>query len=415
VEQTKYFLVDIWNVVQHIRAMHAISLAFGATAIVMLLTLKKYSPRAPGVLTTVGVLTLASYLFGFHEMGGQVVGEIPRGLPSFSTPIFLDWHSTTALLPAAFLIAIISFMEAMSSCKVIAMKTRTPWNENQELIGQGLAKVASAFSQSIPVSGSFSRSALNLAANGKTGLSSIVSAVFVLITLLFLTPLLFHMPKPVLAAVIITAVFSLVDYGSIVRAWRARKDDGIAATITFISTLVFAPSIQIGILSGVIVSISLLLYRLMRPRVVVLGLHVDGTLRDADYFKDTEIGPHMGAIRFDGSLFFVNVSYFEQAVLKLARSNPNLSYILIAGSGINGIDASGIEMLTHIVDRLKTGGITLVFSGIKPQVRQIVDRTGLKDRIGEQNIFVTEREALDALKRALTLAPARQQASGPAI
>lgn len=404
VEQTKHFLVDIWHVLQHIDAVHATSLAFGAAAIAMLAAFKKLTPRAPGVLATVGVLTLVSYLIGYHEIGGQVVGEIPRGLPDFSIPS-LDWRATTALLPAAFLIALISFMEAMSSCKVIAMKTRMPWNENQELIGQGLAKVAAAFSHSIPVSGSFSRSALNLAANARTGVSSIVSAGFVLITLLLLTPLLYHMPKPVLAAVIITAVSNLVDYGSIAKAWRARKDDGIAAIITFISTLAFAPSIQIGIMAGIIVSLSLLLYRLMRPRVTVLGLHVDGTLKDSEYFNLTELHPRMGAIRFDGSLYFVNVSYFEQAILQLERSNPELQHILVVGSGINGIDASGVEMLSNTIDRLKTSGITLTFSGIKPQVMQIAERTGLKQRIGEKNIFVTEREALEAIKCALVMAP----------
>ena len=402
--QTTHFLVDIWHVVVNMDSVHEISLIFGVTAISLLLAFKKLAPKLPGVLITVAILTTVSYLIGYEKMGGRIVGEIPRGLPDFSVPP-LDWNSTIALLPAGFVIALISFMEAMSSSKVIALKTRTPWDENQELIGQGLAKIAAAFSQSMPVSGSFSRSALNLAAGARTGLSSVFSAAFVLLTLLFFTPLLHHLPKPVLAAIIVVALINLVDYKSIAKSWRARGDDGIAAVVTFVTTLAFAPNIQIGILTGIILSLALLLYRLMRPRVAVVGMHPDGTLRDAEYFQLEALHPKLGAIRFDGSLFFVNVSYFEEAIIKLERSNPDLRYILVVGSGINGIDASGIEMLSNLVDRLKAGGITLGLSGVKRQVKEVMDRTGLTGTIGADNIFPTDAAALGALLPRLAPEP----------
>jgi len=402
--QTKHFLVDIWHVIVNMDSVHEISLIFGVTTIILLLAFKKLAPKLPGVLITVAFLTAASYLLGYEQMGGRIVGEIPRGLPSLSVPP-LDWNSTIALLPAGFVIALISFMEAMSSCKVIALKTRTPWDENQELIGQGLAKIAAAFSQSIPVSGSFSRSALNLSVNAKSGLSSVFSAAFVLLTLLFFTPLLHHLPKPVLAAIIVVALINLVDYKSIAKAWRARGDDGIAAVVTFITTLAFAPNIQIGILTGIMLSLALLLYRLMRPRVAVVGMHPDGTLRDAEYFQLEALHPKLGAVRFDGSLFFVNVSYFEEAIVKLERSNPDLKYILVVGSGINGIDASGVEMLSNLADRLKAGGITLGLSGMKRQVKEVMERTGLTGKIGAGNIFPTDAAALDALLPRLASNP----------
>ena len=253
-QQSNHFLLDIWQVITHIDTMHELSLGFGATAIVMLLGLKRYAPKLPGVLITVVLLTWVSYAIGFSEMGGRVVGAIPQGLPSISVPP-LDWKASISLLPAAFVIALISFMEAMSSAKVIAIKTRQPWDENKELIGQGLAKVAAAFCHSMPVSGSFSRSALNLASDARTGLSSVISAIFVLITLLFLTPLLFHLPKPVLAAIIMMAVISLINFPIILKAWRANKDDGIASVTTFVATLAFAPNIQDGILVGIILSL----------------------------------------------------------------------------------------------------------------------------------------------------------------
>lgn len=398
--QSQYFMADIWHLVSHMDLMHEISLAFGVAALVMLLGFKRFVPRWPGVLITVALLTLASYVLGYESMGGRVVGAIPQGMPPLSIPP-LDWNSTVALLPSAFVIALISFMEAMSSCKVIAIKTRTPWDENQELIGQGLAKIAAAFSHSIPVSGSFSRSALNLSANAKTGLSAVFSAAFVLLTLLFFTPLLHHLPKPVLAAIIIVALINLVDYTSIAKAWRASKDDGIAAVITFIATLAFAPNIQIGILTGIMLSLALLLYRLMFPRVAVVGMHSDGTLRDADYFGLDALHPKLGAMRFDGSLFFVNVSYFEEAVVKLERRIPDLKFILVVSSGINGIDASGIEMLSNLADRLKASGITLGFSGMKRQVLDVMERTNLVGKIGAGNIFPTDAAALDALRKRL--------------
>lgn len=398
--QSKNLLTDTWHVIVRIDSLHEVSLAFGLIAILSLFAFKKYAPKLPGALITVAALTLASYFIGYENMGGRVVGEIPAGLPSLGMPI-LEWHATIALLPAAFVIALISFMEAMSSCKVIAIKTRTAWDEDQELVGQGLAKVAGAFSQTIPVSGSFSRSALNLSANAQTGISSLVSAAFVLLTLLFFTSLLHHLPKPVLAAIIIVALLNLVDYKSIVRSWRARGDDGVAAMITFVSTLAFAPNIQIGILSGIIVSLALLLYRLMRPRVAVLGMHPDGTLHDAEYFQLSALHPKLGAIRFDGSLYFVNVAYFEEAILKLERQNPDLEYILVVGSGINGLDASGVEMLSNLVERLRASGITLAFSGMKRQVLQVMERTELLQKIESQNIFSNDQLALSTLRAAL--------------
>jgi SulP family sulfate permease len=404
ISQSSHLLTDTWHVIARIDSLHEISLAFGVIAIVGLTAFKKYAPRLPGALITVAVLTLASYFMGYEEMGGRVVGEIPAGLPNLTVPSF-DWQATILLLPAAFVIALISFMEAMSSCKVIAIKTRTAWDENQELIGQGLAKLAAAFSQSIPVSGSFSRSALNLSVGAKTGISSLVSAAFVLATLLFFTSFLHHLPKPVLAAIIVVALVNLIDFKSIVRSWRARGDDGIAATITFVATLAFAPNIQIGILTGIILSLALLLYRLMRPRVAVLGMHPDGTLRDAAYFQLSALHPKLGAIRFDGSLVFVNVAYFEEAILNLERQNPALECVLVVGSGINGLDASGVEMLSNLVERLHTSGITLAFSGLKRQVLQVMEQTELLQKIGDRNIFQSDSLALDTLRGRLDSKP----------
>lgn len=409
---SEHFLADIWHVLAHIDALHELSLGFGLVAIVMLTGFKRLTPKLPGVLITVVLLTGASYALRYADLGGKVIGEIPRGLPEFSVPP-LDWKATMDLLPAGFVIALISFMEAMSSAKVIAIRTRQPWDENKELIGQGLAKVAAAFSQSMPVSGSFSRSALNLAADARTGLSSVISALFVLLTLLFLTPLLYHLPKPVLAAIIMMAVFGLINIRALSNAWRAKRDDGIAAAVTFVTTLAFAPNIQNGILTGIILSLSLLLYRMMRPRIALLGMHSDATLRDSERHQLPPLHSNLGALRFDGALRFVNVAYFEDALLRLERENPEMTCILVKANGINDIDASGVEMLLNLVGRFKSSGVTLVFSGIKKQVADVMDRTGLTQAIGQENIFATDLEALERLRQRLP--PSREAATRPTL
>lgn len=405
IKQSKHLLLDTWNVLTNFDLLHGMSLAFGLGAFASLYFFKKVFPKLPGVLITVGFLTWVSYMVGFAERGGRVVGEIPTGLPSLTVPSF-EWAAIRDMLLAAFVLALISFVEAMSSCKVIAMKTRTRWNENQELIGQGLAKVAAAFCQSMPVSGSFSRSALNLASDARTGLSSIVSAGFVFLTLVFLTGALYYLPKPVLAAMIMMAVANLVNFKSIRHAWQASKDDGIAAIATFFATLMFAPNIQNGILIGIILSLTLFLYRRMRPRIIVaLGLHPDGTLRDAARFDLPLLPPQIGALRFDSSLLFFNVSYFEDAVLKLMRGKPDAKYILIAGGGINHLDGSGVEIIYNLSKYLRDSGITLVFSGLKMQVLEVMGRTGLIEAIGKDNIYSTDRIAIEALlARTLSVA-----------
>lgn len=395
-KNSTHFLSDVLHVIEHANHAHLLSLAFGVVSLLFLALMKKFTPKLPGVLLVVVLATVASYLIGFETDGGHVVGLIPQGLPSFSVPQ-VDWVASMHMLPAAFVIAIISFMEAMSSSKIIAIKTRTKWDENQELIGQGLAKVVAAFSHSMPVSGSFSRSALNLASGAKTPLASIFSALLVLLTLLFFTKALYHLPKPVLSAVIMIAVFSLIDFKTIKDAWIANRYDGIAAMVTFFATLIFAPNIQNGILTGIILSLVLFLFHSMKPRIVVLGADKRGVLRNAKRFSLPKLHPQVTAIRFDGELYFANVNYFEESILCMISDDPDLKVILVVGDGINGIDASGVEMLKNLLERLDQAGITLAFSSMKEDVTDILKRVGLCERVGEENIYITQREAMKDL------------------
>jgi SulP family sulfate permease len=389
-------LSDTWRTISSVDRAHLLSLAFGGTAIALLVAFRRFAPRWPGVLVTVAVLTAASHLLGFGAGGGRIVGDIPHGLPGFGLPA-VQWDTWIALLPASFAIAVISFMEAMSSAKIAAVKTASRWNENQELIGQGLAKIAAAFSQTMPVSGSFSRSALNLAANALTGMSSLICAACVLVALLFFTPLLRHLPLPVLAAIIVMALWNLVNVRALRHAWQASADDALAALLTFAATIAFAPQIQNGIFTGILASLALFVYRRMWPRVTVAEPASEALARELPKEHAQALRVVLGLVRFDASLVFVNVSYFEQAVLRLESRYPNVRYIVISAYAINSIDASGAETLSSLVEGLNKRGITLVFTGVKPQVQDVLQRTGLAQRIGAGNFYETDYAAMVAL------------------
>ncbi len=331
--------------------------------------------------------------------GGEVVGSVPAGIPDPAAPKF-DWDTLIKLLPTALIIALIGFMEAISIAKSMATRTRQRIDPNQELVGQGLANIVGSLFQAFPVSGSFSRSAVNLAAGAASGMSSVVAGAIVLVTLLLFTPLLYHLPQAALAAIIMLAVFNLVNVPALLHAWKAHRHDGIAAVVTFLATLSFAPHLDTGILIGAALAIVLYLYRTMRPRVAVLGRHPDGTLRDAHLFG-LPTSERLIAIRFDGSLFFANVPYFEDVILDQAAKHPQARYILIVGDAINELDASGEEMIRHLARRLQDNGVTMVFSGLKRQVLGIMEKTGLYASIGAQHFFRTEDMALEAISQWL--------------
>ncbi|MBZ0131902.1 MAG: STAS domain-containing protein [Rhodocyclaceae bacterium] len=332
--------------------------------------------------------------------GGDVVGTIPEGLPSFSIPKF-SWDMFGTLLSTAIVISLVGFMEAISIAKAMAAKTKQKIDPNQELIGQGLANLVGAASQSFPVSGSFSRSAVNINAGAITGMSSVFTGLFVLITLLALTPLLYHLPQAVLAAVIIMAVIGLINFTAVKHAWQANRHDGIAAIVTFIATLGFAPHLDNGIMVGAGLAIMLYLLRTMKPRVAILGRHPDGTLRDASV-HNLPASEIVTAVRFDGRLYFANVSFFEDAILEAVARNPKAKYLLVVGDGINELDASGEEVMHHLVERLRSSGVNMVFAGFKKQVVDVMRATGLLTVIGETNFYINADRALEAISATVT-------------
>ena len=327
--------------------------------------------------------------------GGAVVGIIPQGLPAMKIPEF-DVKVMLDLFPMAIIITLLGFMEAISIAKAMAARTGHRLDPNQELIGQGVSNIVGCFGQSYAVSGSFSRSAVNLQSGAFSGLSSVISSLFVMITLLFFTPLLYYLPQSVLAAIIMMAVIGLINVKGFVHSWKAQRYDGAIGIITFVFTLVFAPDLDKGIIIGVALSLILYLLRGMRPNIAMLSKHPDGTYRNQERFNLKQCR-HIAVIRYNGSLYFANVNYLEKQVLDEVAAMPDLKHVLIVGNGINELDASGEDMLSHLIDRLREAGYDLSISGLNDHVIDTMKRTYLYYKIGEDHLFRNATRAIEAL------------------
>ncbi|MBU4011513.1 MAG: STAS domain-containing protein, partial [Proteobacteria bacterium] len=324
--------------------------------------------------------------------GGAIVGAIPEGLPKFSLPT-INFKIVMKLFPFAAIISLLGFMEAISIAKAMAAKTGQRLDPNQELVGQGLANILGSFSNGYPVSGSFSRSAVNLQAGAVTGLSSVFTSMTVLITLMFFTPLLYYLPQSVLAAVIMMAVMGLINVSGFIHSMKAKWYDGTISIISFICTLAFAPHLDKGIMVGVVLSLCVFLYNSMRPKVASLSLHDDEALRDSTVFGLKQCH-HIDMVRFDGPLFFANASYLEDQITDRLMNKKDLKHIVIVCNGINDIDASGEETLSLVVERTRSGGVDISFSGVNETVMKVFKRTHLLEKIGEDHIYPTMEKAV---------------------
>ncbi len=338
--------------------------------------------------------------------GGAVVGDIPQGLPEFNVPEIRP-DLLLALLPAALVMALIGFMEATSISKAIAATTGERVDTSKELVGQGLANIAGSFFGSYTVSGSFSRSAVAAKTGAKTGIFAIISALSVVLVLMFFTSYLYHLPQAVLAIIVMMAVFSLIRIAPLVHAWKADRISAIIGVTTFFATLLMAPSIANGILLGVVLTVLHFLIRTMKPRAEVVSRKLDGTLGGMHAHQLEPISEYFVPLRFDGSLTFINVAYFEDMILEAHSRFPHAKTMLIIGSGINDIDASGEEKIREIAENLRKTGVNLVFSGLKHQVYKVMKDCGLVEELGQDSFFSDKETALEHLTELLHI-PANQ-------
>ncbi len=327
------------------------------------------------------------------EAGGAIVGVVPAGLPAFSLPK-VDMSIVTQLFLSAVAISLIGFMEAISIAKAMATRTRQHLDANRELMGQGLANMVGSLFQSYPTSGSFSRSAVNIDAGAVTGFSSVITTLVVVVTLLWLTPLLYHLPQATLAAVIMMAVIGLVNVAAFRHLWRVHRQDATVALVTFGATLIFAPHLDTAIMIGVLLSLGLYLYRTMKPRIVVLSRHPDGSLRDA-YLYGLATCPNITVLRLDGSLYFANASHFHDKVLEKLARYPDLRFVIVDAEGINQIDATGEEILERVVEQLEQSEVEVLFARMKKQVTEVLEHSGFVDKVGRGRFFRRTEHALE--------------------
>lgn len=380
------------------------TLAIGAASIAALIVLKRWKPAFPRALAVVVGGTVAVVAM---SLGGEVVsivGEVPSGLPTPALPTLIsdglrsgDWTPLTSaistLAPMALVISLVGFMESISVAKAFARRARYEVDPNQELVALGAANVAGSFFSAYPVTGGFSRTAVNSQAGAKSGLASLVTAVVIGLTLLWLTPLFYSLPKAVLAAIIMTAVFGLVDLHEVKHLWVVKRIDLGLLVLTFVSTL--ALGIEEGILIGVGASLLVFVIRTTRPHVAVLGrLPGTATYRNVERYAEAQTLEGVLIVRIDAQLYFGNVSFLKQTLARL--ESTGLHVVILDASGMNQLDSSAEAALAEIAASYHERGIALYLSGLKGPVRDVLRRSGLWEQLAD-HVTPDVQSAVDRL------------------
>lgn len=356
-----------------------------------------------GPVLTIIVSVMAVTLGDLAGAGVQVVGEIPEGLPLLRLPT-MDLQLAIELLPAALLISLVGFVESVSVAQTLAAKRRERIDPDQELVGLGTANIAAAVSGGFPVTGGFARSIVNFDAGAKTPMAGVLTAVGIALTALFFTPLFHNLPHAVLAATIIVAVLSLVDLQSLKRTWRFSKQDFIAQAATMIGVLFMG--VEIGIIMGVSLSLLLFLWRTSRPHSAVVG-----QLPGSEHFRNIERfaviqSDSVVSLRVDESLYFPNARYLEERIIELMVEYPQCQHLVLMCSGVNLIDASALDSLEAIAERLKAVDVQLHLSEVKGPVMDQLHRSEFLQHFGGQ-VFVSQYAAMQSLDPASVIRAAQ--------
>jgi SulP family sulfate permease len=373
------------------------TLSVSVGSIVALVFFAKVLPRLPGALIVVAGSTLVAYLLGLDERGVDVVGDVPRGLPGFSVPT-LVLESFRALLPAALVVAFVGFVESISVAKAVAAREKYKIDSNQELRALGLANFSAAFFSGFPVAGSFSRTAVQYQSGGRTQLASIVTALLILATLLFLTPLFYYLPNAALGAVIVVAVYRLLDFKEARRIFKIRTVDGLTLLLTFAVTLLVG--IEQGIVTGAAFALVMFVRRTAYPHIAELG-YVEGkeAFLSLESYPEGKTHPKALIIRFDASFYYANVPYLEEWLIKEVADRPKLKWIVIDCRGVNSIDVTAIEGLEDLVSEYRSSGIEIVFTHMKLAIRKRLKKAGWDEKFefADTRHYQTTREALKAI------------------
>jgi len=393
--QLQYLFLDAFS---QIKFINWLTFAIGIGSILLLVIFKKYAKKLPGALIVVVLGIMIVKFFNLNDYGVKIVGDIPKGLPAFKMQ-YIDIETLKELAPIALTLALIAFMEAISVAKAIESKHNNyKVKANKELIALGLGNIVGSFFQTYPSTGGFSRTAINNQAGANTPLAAIFSALIVALTLLFLTPLFYYLPKAVLGAIIMVAVFGLLDFSVPKQLWRYTKRDLLILNITLIVTVTIG--IKEGIITGVILSLVMLIYKSTKPHVAILG-NVPNTYlyRNIKRFNDLIDLKDVLIIRFDAQLHFANTTYFKDTIYNEAqKKGDDLKVIIIDGESLNNLDSSGVYAIEEILKYFKEKEIDIYFTGLKGPVRDTIYKSNIIQNIGQEHCFMSIQEAIDHYK-----------------
>jgi len=383
--------------------VHLGTLTVGLTATGSLLALKKWAPRIPGALVVVVASIAASWALGFQNMGIKVVGVIPEGLPSFTLPAW-SLDDARTLLPTALTLSLVAFMEAISVAKAIEERHGYRVDANQELRALGLANVVGSLFQSYPTTGGFSRTAVTEQAGGKTPVTAWIAAGVIALTLVALTPLFYHLPNAVLAAIVMVAVAGLVDLSYPRTLW---KQDRVEAGILFATAVVtLTVSLPMGIGLGVLLALGLAVQRMMVPHVAVLG-NVENVYRNVDRFENAETEPDVLVVRYDGAVNFANQAHFRSTLVGLVKNLPELRLVVLQADTISYMDASARATLRALLEEWRDGGIQLCLAGAIGPVRDALAADGLLES-GAVCCQLTVEDAITNYRNPGSVPPSHQ-------
>jgi SulP family sulfate permease len=383
--RTENIVETLWLTIQNFADIHWITFAIGLGGVVLLLILKRLSPLIPGPMVAVILSTLVVWFFGLHETGVKIVSEVPAGLPPLSVPEFA-FSDLSALLPIALTISFVGFMESIAVAKKIAQEKRYEIDSNKELIGLGLANIVGSFFKAMPVTGGFSRTAVNKDAG----------AVLIAIALLFFTPLFYYIPKAILGSVIMVAVFGLVDIHEIKHLWKVKRTDLVLLVFTVVVTLTVG--VVNGIFSGIAASMIWFVVRTTRPHYAVLG-RIPNT-SDFRNEKNYGVEKKMGvlALRFDAQFYYGNVSFLKETIKKHELADNSIHSIVMDASAINQLDSSADTALHELVDDYLLKDISFYFSSVKQPVLDVMKKSGFYQKLGKERFFMNTHNAVEAAK-----------------
>lgn len=391
---TQFILLIADEAIRQINRVDLYTFAWGALAIAVLWILNHTVPKLPGSVIVLTLGILIAWLVDLDEQSVEIVGTIPEGLPPITIPQ-LDYENLRRLLPTALTLALVQFMSVASLGKAFAKRNNYLVDSNHELVAIGASNFMGSLFSSLPVSGSFSRSAAAEQAGAKSPMSNVITSAVVVLTLLFLTPFFYYLPMPILAAIIIVSVFGLIDINEIKFLYKAKKSEGVIATFTFFCTLLIG--IQEGILLGVGASMLTMLFKYSKPAVAELGV-IPGTR----LFKNLDRNPKAKRIegvlilRVDASFSFINAEFFRDYILeKSEQQDKNTHFVIIDGSSINMLDTTATDSLQSIIKTLRGWDMELYMSGLKGPVRDVIKKSGLKEFLGPDHYCEDPHEAVE--------------------